>query len=70
VDAPFSIDDTSQPSLLRALHLLSIPRRWWHEYAMRAKEIRFVRGRLKFGGAKYSAPFPSVILVYGAQRDD
>ena len=37
---------------------------WWHDYAMRANEIRFVRGRLKFGGSKNSAPFPSVILVY------
>ena len=25
---------------------------WWHEYAMRATEIRFLRGRLKFGDAK------------------
>lgn len=37
---------------------------WWHEYAMKADEIRFVRGRLKFGGAKHNAPFPSAILVY------
>lgn len=38
--------------------------RWWHEHAMRADEIRFLRGRLKFGGAKTGAPFPSVVLVY------
>jgi hypothetical protein len=38
--------------------------RWWHEEAMQADEIRFLRGRLKFGGAVNSAPFPSVILVY------
>ena len=38
--------------------------RWWHEYAMRAEEIRFLRGRLKFGGSKNTAPFPSVILVF------
>lgn len=42
---------------------------WWHEYAMRADEIRFVRGRLKFGGAAASAPFPSVVLVYRASHD-
>jgi hypothetical protein len=41
---------------------------WWHEYAMRADEIRFLRGRLKFGGSKNSAPFPSVILVFRRQR--
>ncbi len=38
--------------------------KWWHEYAMKADEIRFLRGRLKFGGAINSAPFPSVVLVY------
>jgi site-specific DNA-methyltransferase (adenine-specific) len=37
---------------------------WWHEFALKADEIRFVKGRLKFGDAKNSAPFPSVILVY------
>ena len=38
--------------------------KWWHEYAMGAEEIRFLRGRLKFGDAKNSAPFPSVVLVF------
>jgi site-specific DNA-methyltransferase (adenine-specific) len=37
---------------------------WWHEHAMKADEIRFIRGRLKFGDATNSAPFPSAILVY------
>ena len=27
-------------------------------------EIRFVRGRLKFGGGKNSAPFPSMVVVF------
>lgn len=37
--------------------------RWWHEYVMKG-EIRFLRGRLKFGGAQNSAPFPSAIVVF------
>lgn len=36
---------------------------WWHEYAMKG-EIRFIRGRLKFGGHKNSAPFPSAVVVF------
>lgn len=40
--------------------------RWWHEYCMKATEIRFIRGRLKFGGAKHNAPFPSVIVIFKA----
>ena len=39
--------------------------RWWHDYVMKAKEIRFIKGRLKFGGATNSAPFPSAIVVFG-----
>ena len=35
---------------------------WWHEYAMK-HEIRFLRGRLKFGEATDAAPFPSAVIV-------
>ena len=38
--------------------------RWWHEYIMKADEIRFIKGRLKFGDSKDSAPFPSAIVVF------
>ena len=37
---------------------------WWHDYVMQADEIRFLRGRLKFGGAKYNAPFPSCVVIF------
>ena len=36
---------------------------WWHNYAMRGR-IEFIRGRLKFGDATNSAPFPSAIVVF------
>lgn len=39
--------------------------RWFHDYCLRcAKEIRFVRGRLRFGDAKHNAPFPSMIVIF------
>ena len=38
--------------------------RWWHEYVMKATEIRFVKGRLRFDEHKNSAPFPSAIVVF------
>jgi len=38
--------------------------KWWHEWALTANEIRFIKGRLKFSGSKNSAPFPSVILIF------
>lgn len=39
---------------------------YFHNYIYKkADEIRFVKGRLKFGGSKNSAPFPSMVVVYG-----
>lgn len=38
--------------------------RWWHDYVMQAQEIRLVRGRLRFGDGKGSAPFPSAVVVF------
>lgn len=38
--------------------------KWWHQYVMKAKEIRFVYGRLKFDDQKNPAPFPSAIVVF------
>ena len=38
--------------------------RWFHDYIYGKAEIRFVRGRLKFGDSQNSAPFPSMIAVF------
>ena len=39
--------------------------RYFHEFIYhQAKEIRFLRGRLKFGNATNSAPFPSMVVVF------
>jgi hypothetical protein len=40
--------------------------RWWHDYCMKADEIRFIKGRLKFDDQENSAPFPSAIVVFRA----
>jgi len=37
--------------------------KWWQEYCAKG-EVFFVRGRLRFGDAKNSAPFPSAIVVF------
>jgi hypothetical protein len=36
--------------------------RWWHEHVAQ-HEVEFLPGRLRFGGAKHSAPFPSAIVI-------
>lgn len=39
--------------------------RWFHEFIYhKAKEIRFVKGRLKFGNAQTAAPFPSMVVAF------
>jgi hypothetical protein len=37
--------------------------KWFHEFCSKG-EIRFLSGRLKFGGSRNSAPFPSAIVVF------
>lgn len=36
---------------------------WWHDYAEKG-ERHFIRGRIKFEGAKHNAPFPCAIIVF------
>lgn len=40
--------------------------RWFHEYLYQRPnvELRFLKGRLKFGDGKNSAPFPSLVAVF------
>lgn len=40
--------------------------KWFHDYIYNKEnvEVRFLKGRLKFGNAKNSAPFPSMIVVF------
>ncbi len=50
--------------------VLLIPSRtdtiWWHEYCMKATEIRFIKGRIKFKNATQPAPFPTCLIVFKA----
>ena len=38
----------------------------FHRYIYHKAEIRFIRGRLKFGNSKNSAPFPSMVVIFRA----
>ena len=43
--------------------------KWFHNIVMNfAKEVRFIKGRLKFGDHKNSAPLPSMIIVFGSKK--
>ena len=48
--------------------VLLIPARtdtqWFHDIILKNNyEVRFIKGRLKFGDSKSSAPFPSMIVI-------
>ena len=40
--------------------------KYFHDYILNRAEIRFIPGRLKFGGSKNAAPFPSMLVIYRA----
>ncbi len=53
--------------------LMLIPARtdtaWWHEHIItKSTQIAYVRGRLRFQGAPWSAPFPSALVMFDPKR--
>ena len=58
----------------RGLAVMLIPARtdtkWFHEYVYKKPnvEIRFIKGRLKFGNSDNSAPFPSMVIVFNKEK--
>jgi phage N-6-adenine-methyltransferase len=61
-------DWVRKAALSNATTVMLIPSRtdvrWFHDYVYGKAEIRFVKGRLKFGGQKASAPFPNMVVVF------
>jgi phage N-6-adenine-methyltransferase len=43
--------------------------KWWQDNVIPLGEIRFLRGRICFVGAKASAPFPSAIVIFHLKRE-
>ena len=41
--------------------------RYWHDYVMKASEIRLIKGRLRFSN-KDPAPFPSAIVIFNGHE--
>jgi phage N-6-adenine-methyltransferase len=44
--------------------------KWFHAYCLRG-ELRWIKGRLKFGDSKNTATFPSFLCIFrGANKED
>lgn len=44
--------------------------KFFHDYCTKASQIFFIKGRLKFGGSKNSAPFPSMVVVFDSTKSN
>ena len=69
------IEKAYKESLKGATVVCLIPSRtdtkYWHDYIFKyASEIRFIKGRLKFGNSENSAPFPSALIIFKGNRND
>ena len=38
--------------------------KWFHEWIYHKAEIRFIKGRLKFGGGRVNSPKPSMVVIF------
>ena len=70
-EIPKWIQKAYEESLRGAIVVCLIPSRtdtrYWHEFIFPYAEIRFIKGRLKFGGNQKgsgAAPFPSAIVIF------
>lgn len=61
-----SFEEASKNDCTRVTLLLPVRTscKWFHKYCLYAKEIIFIEGRIKFGGAEWGAPFPSMLVRF------
>lgn len=66
------VEKASESAEEGAIVVMLLPARtdtqWFHRYIYGKAEIRFVPGRLKFGTAKYNAPFPCMVVVFRGKK--
>lgn len=41
--------------------------KWFHDYAIHG-DVRFIKGRVKFGDGKVGAPFPNIIVIFKGRK--
>lgn len=42
--------------------------RYWHEHIAAKADVYFLKGRLRFQNASQCAPFPSAVVIWGADE--
>lgn len=67
-----AVSETKNAEIIVMLLPARTDTEWFHKYLWEKKnvEIRFLRGRLKFGGAVYNAPFPSMVVILKGEKNE
>lgn len=60
------LESVKPNTIVVALLPVSTSSNWWHEWVWKKAELRYVKGRIRFKGAKHTAPFSSVIAIYSS----
>lgn len=59
------IESRKTNTLVVALLPARTDTQWFHNLIYhKAREIRFIKGRLRFGGSDVNAPFPSMVVIF------
>lgn len=66
-----ALEESKLGATVVCLIVSSTDRSYWHNFIFPcASQIRFIRGRLKFGEAKTTAPFASAIVIFSPKKYD
>ena len=57
-------EGTKEGTLVALLIPARTDTRYFHNFILHRAEVRFIKGRLKFGNQKNSAPFPSMVVIF------
>lgn len=61
----YSYEQSQKPNTIVVMLIPSrTDTKYFHDYIYGKAEIRFIKGRLKFGNSKAGAPFPSMIVIF------
>lgn len=51
-----------------ALIPVSTSAKWWHKYVWNKADIQFFKGRIRFVGAPFTAPFSSCLAIWNGRQ--
>lgn len=61
-------NESSKGVTIVALIPVSTSSKWFHNYVWNKSELIFYKGRLRFNGAKFTAPFSNCLAIYNGKE--